>query len=218
VLASTSRAYDSRLIVAHLALHYEGPLPTESAHRVAAKHIIRKEFHGQLLAFCKAHPVLNQWPGILAVTINDEDRKVRSILKEFPLKGTVIQFPEWAVFGIARVGPYACVPLVTRKWSSIVHVKVQFYRREQPGAILQGGDIDARLKTLFDALRMPHEANQITDAPEGADERLFCLLEDDSLITSVAVETHRLWQPPRPGGKESDVRIVAHVDIERIAD
>jgi hypothetical protein len=50
-----------------------------------------------------------------------------------------------------------------------------------------------RLKTLFDALSMPANAQQI---PSGADAepdgRVFCLLEDDKLITSITVTKDRL--------------------------
>ena len=58
----------------------------------------------------------------------------------------------------------------------------------------QCGDIDNRLKTLFDALRAPKNATEI---PKGAvpgpdEDPFFCLLEDDALITAVSVETERL--------------------------
>jgi hypothetical protein len=106
------------------------------------------------------------------------------------------------------------VPVVTRKSEFTIDVKVHFYRREDPGSILHGGDLDNRIKTLFDALRMPHSPDEITDAPaDGESRRLYCLLEDDSLITSVAVEAHRLWQPASEGRGDTDVRLAVHVDI-----
>jgi len=119
-------------------------------------------------------------------------------------------------YGVVPVGPYHCVPLVTRKSDQIVEIRIYFYRREERGAIVRGGgDLDNRLKTLFDALRMPHYENEITATPEeGSDNRLYCLLEDDSLISGIAVETHRLWEAPQQGGRDTDVRLAIHVRIE----
>lgn len=52
------------------------------------------------------------------------------------------------------------------------------------------GDIDNRLKTLFDALRLPNQTNELVgyDNPAPDENPFFCLLEDDSLITHVSVE------------------------------
>jgi hypothetical protein len=60
----------------------------------------------------------------------------------------------------------------------------------------EGGDIDNRLKTLLDALRMPSnvEAKQARiDTPD--DDPIHCLLQDDALVTKVSVETDRLLRP-----------------------
>ena len=63
-------------------------------------------------------------------------------------------------------------------------------RPEKPGGIIvQSGDIDNRLKTLFDALCLPPQTNQIPK-DEGLsinESPMYCLLEDDSLITSIKV-------------------------------
>ena len=57
-----------------------------------------------------------------------------------------------------------------------------------------GGDLDNRLKTLFDGLRRPISPNEI---PAGAapldDEKPFhCLLSDDALVSHVNVETRQI--------------------------
>jgi hypothetical protein len=79
----------------------------------------------------------------------------------------------------------------------IAELAITFLRPEPPGRIVtQCGDIDNRLKTLFDALRMPEEEKEIPkgDIPGGNENPFFCLLEDDNLITKVAVTTDRLLQ------------------------
>lgn len=70
-------------------------------------------------------------------------------------------------------------------------------RPEPPGNVLtQSGDIDNRLKTLFDALAVP----QLQAIPSGSsptdDERPFyCLLEDDNLVTAISVQVDELLEP-----------------------
>src|SRR5262249_466341 len=113
---------------------------------------------------------------------------------------------------IVRFGNFGVVPLITRRSQQVVRVLVHMYRREAPGSILvTGGDIDNRLKILFDALRMPHSLDEI---PDDAAERtrLYGLLEDDAVIWEVRVETHRLFTPV--GSElETDVRLAVHVEI-----
>ena len=79
-----------------------------------------------------------------------------------------------------------------------------------PGDIIrQGGDIDNRLKTLFDALSMPANAQQVPDDPDvEPDKRVFCLLEDDKLVTAVTVANDRLLTAP---DGSNDVLIVLRV-------
>ena len=84
-------------------------------------------------------------------------------------------------------------------------------RPEEPGNVVtQGGDVDNRLKTLFDALAIP-QANQIpTGDTPGEDELPFhCLLEDDNLITCIRVTVDRLLDSKCP----SEVLIVISVDV-----
>ncbi|MGB6395198.1 MAG: hypothetical protein WBF73_05895, partial [Bradyrhizobium sp.] len=72
---------------------------------------------------------------------------------------------------------------------------VTLLRQQPPGQLLgDGGDLDNRLKTLFDALRKPstQEAQQAQIQPLPNDEPIHCLLQDDSLVLKVSVETDRL--------------------------
>ncbi len=90
------------------------------------------------------------------------------------------------------------------------HLELLFLRREDPGAIVHGGDLDNRLKTLFDGLRIPLAENEIPDnIPEM--KRIFCLTEEDSLITKINIETGRLLGPLQDGENENDVDLSIHV-------
>jgi hypothetical protein len=84
----------------------------------------------------------------------------------------------------------------------VCSLNVLLMRPQPPGRLVgHAGDIDNRLKTLFDALRMP-SAQELDQAgvtakllaPNEDDwPMMFCLLQDDALITSVSVETDRLF-------------------------
>ncbi len=109
------------------------------------------------------------------------------------------------------------MPLVTRELELFCNIEVLFLRRGDPGGIISAtGDIDNRLKTLFDALTVPRDALQLGPYKNPAPSRspFFCLLEDDSLITKASVETDTLLgavsDPPNP----NYVRVVITVRIK----
>ena len=103
------------------------------------------------------------------------------------------------------------VPLVNERMNLIAELEITLLRPEEPGFIVtQGGDIDNRLKTLLDALRMPKNKDELPkNSVPGEDERpFFCLLEDDNLVTRIAVETDRLLEPVVD---TSEVELLIHV-------
>ena len=57
-------------------------------------------------------------------------------------------------------------PLVRNSLGLVCGIRVLFLRREPPGRVYQGGDIDGRLKTPFDALAVPQE-NAINEQQQG---------------------------------------------------
>ncbi len=89
-------------------------------------------------------------------------------------------------------------PLIAASLHAVAEIEIMLLRPEAPGGLItQGGDVDNRLKTLFDALTVPRHSNQIPPGVSpGVDETpFFCLLEDDNLITSVQVRTEHLLEP-----------------------
>ncbi len=74
-----------------------------------------------------------------------------------------------------------------------------------------GGDIDNRLKTLFDALQCP-DINQVKPVKQSFVDKqpFFCLLENDKLITSVNIKTHTLLRSEN----ETDVSVLIHVMVK----
>jgi hypothetical protein len=92
-------------------------------------------------------------------------------------------------------------------------IDVLYLRNECPGSVIKAGDIDNRLKTLFDALQMPKDEKQLGEytAPELDENPFYCLLEDDSLIVRAAVETDTLLAPVSKNPDTNDARVIIRV-------
>jgi hypothetical protein len=87
-------------------------------------------------------------------------------------------------------------PLVSKRLDLMCELDITFLRRQPPGQLLgEGGDIDNRIKTLLDALSMPPLAQQREFETTTDIEPIHCLLQDDSLVTKLSVETDRLLRP-----------------------
>ena len=167
-------------------LKYEGPLKTNGSKN--HKHEIRKAFHPQLKNLLENSGLLN----ILnkANFMNPENEK--SIIK--------------------KVGNFQFVNLVSSQIGLIAELDIIFMRPEEPGKIINSGDIDNRIKTLFDALRYPKEEQDLPseEISDSSEHPLFCLLEDDALVSSVNITTDRLLEAKNP----SDVFLLIHVNIK----
>lgn len=101
-------------------------------------------------------------------------------------------------------------PLVRESFALTCALRILFLRKEEPGRLYQGGDLDNRLKTLFDALSIPNENQIISDATIA--DPIYCLLEDDRLITRIDVDTHRLLAPAQSASKH-EVKLIIEVDV-----
>lgn len=88
------------------------------------------------------------------------------------------------------------MPLVRSDLFTVCGLRVLFFRPSYIGRVMQGGDIDNRLKTFADALCVPQE-NQLYNISirHPSSDPFFCLLEDDSLISSLSIRTAQLLNP-----------------------
>jgi len=110
---------------------------------------------------------------------------------------------------------YNFVPIVLRELLVYCSLDILFLRPDPPGELLLSGDIDNRIKTLIDALRMPESSQELGGytAPEADEKPFFVLLEDDRLVTRLAVETDMLLQPTGPRAGKQDARLVITVTL-----
>jgi hypothetical protein len=187
-------------------LTYRGPLPASQPKdsRSGEKHDIRLNLSPQLAALWDTEPVLREY-GLALANANLENRRVSLIQLEENTK------PHYQV---ATCG-YLAIPLVTRHNGLACHLDIEILRREDPGGILHDGDIDNRLKTLFDALHMPLADNEVPGLKWGSGgTKLYCLLEDDSLITKLSVDTHKLLRPKHQSESDGDVELTIAVSVK----
>ena len=117
---------------------------------------------------------------------------------------------------IKNLSNFDFAPLVNEKLNLIAELKVILLRPEPPGSILtQSGDINNRLKTLFDALKMPDSTSALpnNEEPQEGETPFFCLLEDDNLVSKVSVQTDRLLEP---SSKPSEVEMFIYINTKAI--
>lgn len=108
------------------------------------------------------------------------------------------------------------VPLVDEDTTVMCELKVLLLRSDAPGAVVKSGDIDNRLKTIFDALRLPHNRDEV-GGEEGSGEPFFCLLRDDALIERLELRVDALLQPVSMPPNVNDVRAVIEVTLRPYA-
>lgn len=171
-----------------LVLHYRGPLKANGS--PSHKFQIRRAVHVQLKTLW-SQPPLADMPSLI------EERRDDTYCFLRPLD------------------PFVFVPLVTAEADTIAELDIALLRPEPPGRLItQGGDIDNRLKTLFDALAMPRLANALLSSERPTDDEIpfFCLLEDDNLVTAVNVRTEQLLEPTAdPNIVEATIRVRTRV-------
>jgi hypothetical protein len=176
-------------------LIYDGPLYAASRNdtRSQHKHDIRRIFHRQLQKLWRATPNLKDW---VKYELGPDTGQQISILE--------------LTADSYRLGNYRLAPLSTKQLELGCSLEFLFLRYDQPGqTLLQSGDIDNRIKTIFDALRMPKVGEYCGEPLEGEDP-FFCLLEDDSMITHLSVTTDLLLEPSR---SVEDVLLVITVKL-----
>lgn len=169
-----------------LTLTYEGRLGSNA--RPVEKHRLRQHFHRQLKALWSLKP-LSGYSSWIKIPADD------------------------AAFTILReIHGFHFAPLVSVNVQAVAELEVRLLWPQTAGSIfVNGGDIDNRLKTLFDALKVPSEPTALPPdtRPEMDETPFFCLLEDDSLITRVTVDTDRLLESgPDPLAVKLTVRVV----------
>lgn len=154
-------------------LHYSGPLRVSA--RPIVKQEIRRVFHPQLREVWEHTPALERE----SLLKDPEGENPFSVIK--------------------RVGGFRFAPLVCDELKLVAELSILLLRPIHTGAVIdKGGDIDNRLKTLFDALRYPNATKELppNDSPGEGEDPFFCLLDDDARIVDVRVIADRYLKAP----------------------
>ena len=203
LLADSESGGDATL---SFSLIYEGELLSSNCSDRQAvrenKHAIRRQLHTQLKEFWKQDYTLQYMARSFEGTLPAGTGWTKDIgLKQIAAK-------------YARCG-FEFIPLVRADYRLTCALDVLFLRRESPGSIVQGGDIDNRIKTLFDGLRLPQNCDEITANLEQDEKPFYCLLEDDRLITEVKIRTERLLRPTSDAAtKHAEHHVVLIIGVE----
>lgn len=153
-------------------LTYRGPLKSNG--KPKEKHRIRCVFHPQLKHLWDQLPLRN-YKQFISIPPTYEPKNV-----------------------IEEHHGFYFAPLISENLNFITHINVLLLRTEEPGRLIaQTGDLDNRIKTLLDALKIPREASALPSGtvPDEDQNPFFCLLQDDSLITKLSIEADRLLEP-----------------------
>lgn len=171
-------------------LTYRGPLASNGS--LKQKQALRRAFHVQLRELWTKPPLAD----------------VRKLF-------LVDQVPSGEISLIHPIAGFRFAPLVSSRVHLIAALEILMLRREDPGAVVtHGGDLDNRVKTLLDSFRMPKGPSELPvgEAPKPDEDPFFCLLEDDALVTEVAIVTDRFLEPGPPEEK-SHVQLVVKVQV-----
>jgi hypothetical protein len=178
-------------------LVYDGELPSEQRAPATVKHTIRKQLHPQLRNLWLQHPLLKRMTEIKSPSLGY--RTVDKIADEFDRCG------------------FKFVPLVREKNYMACRLDLLVLMRQEPYQVFTGderGDLDNRIKTLLDGLRLPRQCNELGGQTPASDEApFFCLLEDDKLVYEFNVKADRLLTPSRSGQADRDVFAIIDVSV-----
>jgi len=169
-------------------LHYYGRL--KSRDTAAGKHEIRKALHSQIKSLCEAAPFAQAFKGDI-----EERRKPT-------------EKPMFIEHGDRRYWF-----LISEYLKTVADLNITTLVPHEVGRIVQnGGDIDNRIKTLFDALRVPSVPSEIpaSDSFDYTKGGMYCLLEDDKLINRISI---RSYQDHAPDDTDS-VRCLIEVETK----
>lgn len=190
--------------------------------RATLKHQIRREFHPQLRRLWQTNSSLQSLIKYYGLHVYDEQNPRNFSLDNLGRPPDVDKDEDFYVdFGAealtknwARCG-YKFWPLITEDFPLRCSLDILFLRPEEPGMLVRSGDLDARVKTIFDALRMP---NNLAEAggigPQADEDPFYCLLQDDKMISEIKVTTdHLLLLPHEREIQANDALLIIHVKL-----
>jgi len=180
-------------------------------------HEIRRVFHQQLREHWRTNSFLSQhksFPSDYGIEHSTPDGISRYASDQHERKLLSDFIPD-----LHKLNGYRFLPLVRENWRLQCELDILFLRKNPPGSIVQAGDIDNRIKTLLDALRMARSEQELrgNENPTSDEDPFYCLLEDDQLVSRLNVDTDRLLEVNNNGeNKDRWVKLVIQAKIRPI--
>jgi hypothetical protein len=202
--------------IMRFTLTFDGQLRASgnSSRKAKDKWDIRQAIHPQLAELWQTNPILAPL-GRIGVRIPIPGSYLRfEQHHSVPVSHPEDQLGQTNIIGPIEVGGKKFIPLIREEMSLICELDVLFLRKEEPGNLItQGGDIDNRIKTLFDGLRMP-TVDEMQAMEGDVLQPFYCLLQSDSLISGFKVRTGKLLS--QPDAHVAEVRLVIDVTVKAV--
>lgn len=178
------------------------------------KHIIRRKFHPQLKQLWASNPSLKDLATRYGVT-GLQPNEYEELGQTGDLEAAARDRYFANIGNLYERGTFHFVPLIHKDNCLRVSIDILFLRRDRHPLIKQGGDIDNRLNTLFDAFRVPDTTSGLGGNPDGDEDPFFVLLHDDCLISEVRVNTYNLLMlPEQKAADAKDAFLVIDVRLK----
>jgi hypothetical protein len=195
-------------------LIFDGDLPAGDNKRTVYASKIRNALHDQLADLWDSHVIFRQLAHTARTQLHgspwSNGEYASPILPDFkgknprPLQPGQVDLV--APIPVTNVGSF--IPIIRDSLYLACAIDILFLRHEEPMKLFrEGGDLDNRIKCFFDGLRMPNEEEGRNGEALTADP-LYCLLEDDRLISDFSVRTGRLL------GKGEKARFAVRIQAE----
>lgn len=189
-------APDTEEGILEFRLSYDGPLLSGQSKAAShEKNRMRKYFHFQLRELWNQDKNLKEYSRVSVGEPRGKQSYLEMIGDRYAIAGTKY------------------VPLITKASGFWCSLNILFLRRDVPGNLIGNcGDLDNRLKVLFDGLRRAEPNDNVPIETDPDFIPTYCLLEDDKLITSLSVTSDRLLNPIKFGEEGvGDIKLVIHV-------
>ena len=166
------------LTLMRFRLSYQGPLPPvqRDNKRAAENRPVRRQLNSQLADLYRQEHVLSGKPQFTVwYGGKDDGIPIEQVYSPCSVKGASEEF----------------IPLIRASMEMVCDLDVTMLLNGKQGSVVtKDGDLDNRLKTLFDGLKIP-TASDIAHAAGPIEQPFHCLMDDDALITSLTVRTDR---------------------------
>jgi hypothetical protein len=200
--------FDSVENVMQFRLTYEGELRScgNNNRNTENKHRLRKAFHPQLKHLWETNATLG---GLATIPAHMLDKPFGGMWKAQPHEVSYIQM----VAANRPLKDYNFVPLVTEELALWCGLEILYLR---PGPVVDAGDVDNRIKTIFDALKRPSQLHELGNyqPPTEFEKPFYVLLDDDKFISKLSVEADSMLEPLVGGiPNDNDARLIITVTI-----